>query len=108
MLQAVHSGEIPQSQLDASVLKILKAKASVGLNRTRLVDLNQLTTVVGRPENIATVESLGVILSYETNGQSQSLSRTITLLTPGYINITGISTTVLPARPAPGSISPLL
>ncbi len=52
----------------------------------------------------STVESLGVILSYETNGQSQSLSRTITLLTPGYINITGISTTVLPARPAPGSI----
>ena len=53
LLQAVRSGEIPQSQLDASVLKILKAKASLGLNQARLVDLNQLTTLVGKPENLA-------------------------------------------------------
>jgi beta-N-acetylhexosaminidase len=53
LLQAVRSGEIPQSQLDASVLKILKAKASLGLNHARLVDLNQLTTLVGKPENLA-------------------------------------------------------
>lgn len=53
MLQAVRSGEISQAQLDASVLKILKAKASLGLNQARLVDLNQLTRLVGKPENIA-------------------------------------------------------
>ncbi len=53
MLQAVRSGEIPQERLDASVLKILQAKASVGLNHARLVDLDQVTKIVGKPENIA-------------------------------------------------------
>jgi beta-N-acetylhexosaminidase len=53
MLQAVQSGEIGPAQLDASVLKILKAKASVGLHKNRMADLDALETVVGRPENIA-------------------------------------------------------
>jgi beta-N-acetylhexosaminidase len=53
VLEAVHSGEISQAQLDASVLKLLKAKASLGLQKTRLVDLNSLTTLVGKPENVA-------------------------------------------------------
>jgi beta-N-acetylhexosaminidase len=53
VLDAVHSGEIPQAQLDASVFKLLKAKASLGLEKNRLVDLNSLTTSVGKPENIA-------------------------------------------------------
>ena len=33
LLQAVRSGEIPESRIDQSVLKILRAKASVGLNK---------------------------------------------------------------------------
>ena len=53
MLKAVESGEIKQQQVDVSVLKILKAKASVGLDEGRLVDLGQLSTVIGKPENIA-------------------------------------------------------
>ena len=53
ILAAVRSGEIPQAQLDASVLKVLKAKASVGLNKARLVDINALSTVLARPENVA-------------------------------------------------------
>src|SRR5258707_447744 len=36
VLAAARSGEIPQSQLDASVLKILKAKASLNLQKARL------------------------------------------------------------------------
>ena len=52
MLKAVQSGEIPQSQLDESVLKILNAKASVGLNKARLVDIDQLGKVIGKPENL--------------------------------------------------------
>src|SRR5215831_16761710 len=40
LLRAVRSGEIPQPRIDQSVLKILRAKASVGLNRARLVDIN--------------------------------------------------------------------
>jgi beta-N-acetylhexosaminidase len=53
MLQAVQSGEIPTAQLDAAVLKILKAKASLGLHKARLVDLQAVDELVGRPENLA-------------------------------------------------------
>jgi len=53
MVKAVSAGEIPMQRLDASVLKILKIKASVGLNETRTVDLNAIPNSVGRPENIA-------------------------------------------------------
>jgi beta-N-acetylhexosaminidase len=53
MVAAVRSGEIPESRLDASVLKILKVKASLGLDKARLVDLSALDTAVGRPENVA-------------------------------------------------------
>ncbi len=53
VLGAVRSGEIPEAQIDASVLKLLQAKASVGLNKARLVDVNQLSTVLAKPENVA-------------------------------------------------------
>ncbi len=53
MLKAVRSGEISQKRLDASVLKILKLKAEMGLNKSRTVDINAIATTVGRPENIA-------------------------------------------------------
>jgi beta-N-acetylhexosaminidase len=53
MLEAVGSGEIPPAQLDASVLKILKAKASLGLYKTRVVNIDALSTLVGTPENVA-------------------------------------------------------
>ncbi|MBV9574366.1 MAG: hypothetical protein JOY93_09955, partial [Acidobacteriales bacterium] len=36
VVEAIHSGEIPQARLDASVLRILKAKAALGLNKDRL------------------------------------------------------------------------
>ena len=52
MVKAVSSGEIPRKRLDASVLKLLKMKASLGLNVTRTVDLNKIAEVVGKPENI--------------------------------------------------------
>jgi beta-N-acetylhexosaminidase len=53
MLEAVRSGEISTAQLNASVLKILKAKASLGLYKTRLVNIEAVSTLVGRPENRA-------------------------------------------------------
>ncbi len=53
MLQAVKSGEISQERLDRSVLKILKTKASLGLQDARMVDLSALDKSVGRPTNIA-------------------------------------------------------
>jgi beta-N-acetylhexosaminidase len=53
VLEAVKSGEISASQLDGSVLKILKAKASVGLHKGRLVNLDSLSELVGQPANVA-------------------------------------------------------
>lgn len=53
MMTAVLAGEIPQKRLDASVLKILKLKASVGLKEARTVDLNAISNIVGKPENVA-------------------------------------------------------
>jgi beta-N-acetylhexosaminidase len=53
MLEAAHSGEIPQAQIDASVLKLLKAKASLGLHKARLVDVEKLAAEIGKPGNVA-------------------------------------------------------
>ncbi|MFY9561480.1 MAG: glycoside hydrolase family 3 N-terminal domain-containing protein [Terriglobales bacterium] len=53
VLQAVKSGEIPRQRLDESVRKILELKASLGLQKARLVDLNQIPKTIGKPENLA-------------------------------------------------------
>ncbi|MCS6804669.1 MAG: glycoside hydrolase family 3 N-terminal domain-containing protein [Acidobacteriota bacterium] len=48
---AVQSGDIPLARLDESVRRILQAKARLGLNKNRFVDLTQLDTVVGNLEH---------------------------------------------------------
>jgi beta-N-acetylhexosaminidase len=53
MLKAVRSGAISQARLDHSVLKILKLKGGLGLNKSRTVDLAAIATAVGKPENLA-------------------------------------------------------
>ncbi len=53
MLKALRGGEISQERLNHSVLKILKIKGSLGLNKSRTVDLNAISAAVGKPENIA-------------------------------------------------------
>jgi beta-N-acetylhexosaminidase len=53
MVQAVRSGEISRPRLDESVLKILELKASLGLNKARLVDPAQLSSLIAKPENLA-------------------------------------------------------
>jgi beta-N-acetylhexosaminidase len=53
VLEAARSGEIGGAQLDASVLKLLKAKASLGLHKARLVNVEALSTLIGKPENLA-------------------------------------------------------
>ena len=45
--EAVQNGRIGAARLDASVTRILRAKARLGLHKTRLVDLNELATHVG-------------------------------------------------------------
>ncbi|HWK11001.1 MAG TPA: glycoside hydrolase family 3 N-terminal domain-containing protein, partial [Vicinamibacterales bacterium] len=44
---AVQSGDIPMTQIDASVTRILRAKAMTGLNRTRAVNLDAIANIIG-------------------------------------------------------------
>jgi beta-N-acetylhexosaminidase len=44
---AVQAGEIPATQLDASVERVLRAKARTGLDRVRAVNLDALPNIVG-------------------------------------------------------------
>ncbi len=58
LLQAVRGGEIPESRIDESVLKILRAKASAGLNKAKLVDINAVNEIVARPASLATAQQI--------------------------------------------------
>jgi beta-N-acetylhexosaminidase len=58
LLQAVRSGEIPESRIDESVLKILRAKASVGLNKATPVDINAVNHIVASPASQATAQEI--------------------------------------------------
>jgi beta-N-acetylhexosaminidase len=53
MLKAVQSGEISRERLDRSVLKVLKIKASLGLQNARTVDVRAVANLVGKPGNLA-------------------------------------------------------
>ena len=58
LLSAVRSGEIPEKRIDESVLKILRAKASVGLNKASQIDINKLSSVISSPVNLATAQQI--------------------------------------------------
>ena len=53
LLQAVKSGTLSEKRIDESVLKILRIKASVGLDRQRFVNLENVTREIAKPENVA-------------------------------------------------------
>ncbi len=71
LLDAVRRREIPESQINASVLKILRAKASLGLHKSRLVDLASLPHVVARPESLAVGQEVAeqAVTLVRDNGQ---------------------------------------
>jgi len=58
LLQAVRSGEIPESRIDASVLKILRAKASVGLNQATQVNMDAVNRIVASPQSQAKAQEI--------------------------------------------------
>jgi len=74
---AVRNGEIPEAQIDASVLKILRAKASAGLDRARLVNLDALAETIGRPANLALAQQIAdeAITLVRDNGQVIPVAR---------------------------------
>ena len=47
---AVASGRIPMARLDEAVTRVLRAKAKLGLNKSKLVDLDALSRNFDRPE----------------------------------------------------------
>jgi beta-N-acetylhexosaminidase len=58
LLDAVKHGEISESRINASVLKILRMKASVGLNLNRFVELSNVERDIAKPENVAIAQSV--------------------------------------------------
>jgi beta-N-acetylhexosaminidase len=55
---AVKTGRIPEAQVDASVERILRAKAAAGLYRSRVVSLDALPTIVGTRANQAVADTV--------------------------------------------------
>ncbi len=55
---AVGSGRIPRSRIDEAVTRILRAKAKLGLDRNRLVDVAALDTEFGRPEFVGQAQDI--------------------------------------------------
>jgi beta-N-acetylhexosaminidase len=55
---AVESGQIPRARLEASVRRILSAKARLGLHRSRAVSLDNLPSVVGTRRHAALAQQV--------------------------------------------------
>jgi beta-N-acetylhexosaminidase len=55
---AVKTGRIPEAHVDASVERILRAKAAAGLYRSRTVSLDALPTIVGTRANQAVADTV--------------------------------------------------
>jgi beta-N-acetylhexosaminidase len=81
MVDAVHSGEISTSRLDASVLKLLQAKAALQLQRARLVDEDALPKLIGQPENLSKGQQVAsdAITLVRDNGKVLPLKQTGTV-----------------------------
>jgi beta-N-acetylhexosaminidase len=56
--RAVESGDIKESRIDESVRRILTAKAKLGLDRDRLVDIGKLDKALGTNENQRTAQQI--------------------------------------------------
>ena len=58
IVEAVKSGRIPEAQINTSVERILRAKARAGLHRNKIVNLDQIATIVGTRRNRAVSEEV--------------------------------------------------
>lgn len=71
LVDAVRRSEISQSRIDASVRRILEMKASLGLNKSRLVDLSQIPHLVSRQEDMQFAQQVAdeAVTLVRDNGQ---------------------------------------
>jgi len=53
IVDAVRSGEIPESRINESVRKVLNMKMAVGLDKNRYVDLDHVAGLIDKPEDRA-------------------------------------------------------
>jgi beta-N-acetylhexosaminidase len=85
MVQAVRSGEIRPQRLDESVRKVLELKASLGLQKSRLVDLGEIKKAIGKPENLALGQQVAdeAVTLVRDNGQVLPLRASATGGTAG-------------------------
>lgn len=58
VIEAVEEGRVSRSRIDQSVRRILAAKAKVGLQRRRMVDLDDVTRVVGSATHQGVADSI--------------------------------------------------
>ena len=58
VVEAVKSGRIPEAQVNASVERILMAKARAGLHRNKTVNLDAIATLVGTRRNKAVAQEV--------------------------------------------------
>ena len=58
LMRAVQTGDISQQEVDKRVRKILTAKASLGLHKSRLVDLDAIAEQVGKPADFQTAQQI--------------------------------------------------
>jgi beta-N-acetylhexosaminidase len=58
LLDAVHNGTISRQRIDESVLRILRMKASVGLNTNRFVSLDDAAKAVAAPESVTLAQTV--------------------------------------------------
>jgi beta-N-acetylhexosaminidase len=89
VVAGVHEGRYTEARLDSSVLRILAAKARVGLGRSRYVPLDSVRLVVGAPAHVAAArtvaersiavvkDSLGALPLGRRNGGARVLSVTV-------------------------------
>jgi beta-N-acetylhexosaminidase len=94
---AVKSGRVPQKRIDESVMRILTAKARVGLASSKLVDLEAIHSVVNSIESNAVAQQIAdhsVTLVRNENGLVPLKSPGSTaffLLTEGPVSVEGVA-----------------
>lgn len=77
VLEAVQQGEIPESRIDDSVRRILELKASLGLNKAREVDVQQVPFLVSKPEDMQFAQQVAdeAVTLVKSNGKVLPLAR---------------------------------
>jgi beta-N-acetylhexosaminidase len=60
LVAAVHSGELTEARIDASVRRILAAKKGVGLDRSRMMDPDRISRTVGTREHALLAQEIAV------------------------------------------------